>query len=51
MERCKAYKAGGGERITEKDLKVGGTIELFGRFFELLGADQWTLKTMERLSL
>jgi hypothetical protein len=51
LERCKAYKAGGGERITEKDLKVGGTIELFGRFFELLGADQWTLKTMERLSL
>jgi hypothetical protein len=51
LERCKAYNAGGVERITVKDLKVGGTLELHGRHFELLGADQWTLKTMERLSL
>ena len=51
LERSKAYKAGGAERITEKDLKVGETLELHGRLFELLGADEWTLKTMERLSL
>lgn len=49
LERCKAYKAGAVERITEKDLKVGGTLELHGRKFELLGADQWTLNTLERL--
>jgi hypothetical protein len=54
LERCKAYKAGGGsggERITEKDLKIGGTVEVHGRLFELLGANQWTVNTMERLGL
>ncbi|KAH7619155.1 hypothetical protein Ndes2526B_g06108 [Nannochloris sp. 'desiccata'] len=50
LERRKAYKAGGAEKISEKDLKVGGTLELHGRLFELLGADPWTLKTLERLS-
>ena len=46
LERCKAYKADG-ERIAEKDLWVGATIEAFSRLFELIDADEWTLKTME----
>lgn len=48
LERCKAFKPSGGGRLTESDLWVGATIELAGRLFELVDADEWTMKTMER---
>jgi EF-hand domain-containing protein 1 len=49
LERCKMYRAGtdGKRRIDEQDLWIGAKIELCGRVFELVDADEATLALLQ----
>lgn len=56
LERGKVYKPRSPgstkqERITEEDLWIGGVVELHGRAFELVSADERTRRALEAASL
>lgn len=41
------YKPGTNKLYSDVDMYVGNTIEMHGNLFELLEADEWTLKWMD----